>query len=130
MAHLRTQVDAFYNDYENFQVIVGYPTLPVFGFELNNPNPTKIYGFEAQVEAAIGGVLARRGHGLDPQSELGRVLRGRSARRRPAARAIRVTGPPARRVSTSKGAIRPMRRSFTFNLGMQYAFALAMAATC
>ena len=43
---LRTQFDAYYNDYENFQVTVGYPTLPVFGFELNNPNPTKIYGFE------------------------------------------------------------------------------------
>ena len=48
--HLRTQLDAYYNHYENFQVIVGYPTIPVFGFELNNPNP-RICGFEGQLEA-------------------------------------------------------------------------------
>ena len=52
--HLRTQVDAFYDDYRNFQVTVGYPQLPIFGFELNNPNTTHLYGFEAQVQAAFG----------------------------------------------------------------------------
>jgi iron complex outermembrane recepter protein len=52
--HLRTQVDAFYDDYRNFQVTVGYPQLPAFGFELNNPNTTHLYGFEAQVQAAFG----------------------------------------------------------------------------
>jgi iron complex outermembrane receptor protein len=28
---VRTQLNAFYNDYENFQVIVGYPQIPIFG---------------------------------------------------------------------------------------------------
>jgi iron complex outermembrane recepter protein len=52
--HLRTQADVFYDDYRSFQVTVGYPQLPVFGFELNNPNTTHLYGFEAQVQAAFG----------------------------------------------------------------------------
>jgi iron complex outermembrane recepter protein len=52
--HLRTQLDGFYYDYRNFQVNIGYPTFPTFEFELNNPNPTHIYGFEAQTEAVFG----------------------------------------------------------------------------
>ena len=39
--HLRTQVDGFYDNYNNFQVTVGYPQFPTFGFELNNPNTTQ-----------------------------------------------------------------------------------------
>ena len=50
---LRLQLDAFYNDYDNFQVTVGYPDIPVFGFELNNPSTTEIYGAEAQLEAVV-----------------------------------------------------------------------------
>ncbi len=52
--HLRTQFDSFYYDYKNFQVNIGYPQIPTFAFELNNPNPTHLYGFEAQTEAAFG----------------------------------------------------------------------------
>lgn len=52
--HLRTQVDAFHNNYQNFQVTIGYPNYPTFGIELNTPNPTKIYGFEAQTQAVFG----------------------------------------------------------------------------
>jgi iron complex outermembrane receptor protein len=52
--HLRTQLSAFYNEYDNFQVTVGYPQLPTFGFELNVPDTTHIYGFEAQAQAAFG----------------------------------------------------------------------------
>ena len=52
--HLRTQIDGFYDVYNNFQVTVGYPAIPTFGFELNNPNTTHLYGFEAQAQAAFG----------------------------------------------------------------------------
>ncbi|MGH8145453.1 MAG: TonB-dependent receptor [Rhodanobacteraceae bacterium] len=52
--HIRTQLDAFHNHYENFQVTIGYPLFPTFGIEINTPNPTKIYGVEAQVQAALG----------------------------------------------------------------------------
>jgi iron complex outermembrane receptor protein len=50
---LRTQLTAFHNDYKNFQVTVGYPTFPTFGFELNVPNTTKISGFEATAQATF-----------------------------------------------------------------------------
>lgn len=52
--HLRTQVNVFHNDYKNFQVTIGYPDFPTFGIELNTPHPTRIYGFEAQLQAAFG----------------------------------------------------------------------------
>jgi iron complex outermembrane receptor protein len=51
---LRTQLTAFHNDYKNFQVTVGYPQFPTFGFELNVPDTTKIYGFEATAQASFG----------------------------------------------------------------------------
>ncbi|HET7562613.1 MAG TPA: TonB-dependent receptor [Rhodanobacteraceae bacterium] len=52
--HVRTQVDAFHNDYKNFQVIIGYPLFPTFGIEVNTPNPTHMYGAEAQVQVFTG----------------------------------------------------------------------------
>jgi len=52
--HVRTTVDAFYNAYKNFQVIIGYPVIPVFGIELNVPGKTKIYGAEAEVNVRLG----------------------------------------------------------------------------
>ena len=88
--HLRTQVDGFYDVYKNFQVTVGYPTLPTFGFELNNPNPTHIYGFEAQAQAVFGVLLLRWWNHHHAQYP-GALLRHRPARRhfhplRPASR--------------------------------------------
>jgi len=52
--HIRTNVNAFYNDYRNFQVIIGYPAFPTFGIELNVPNTTRIYGAEVSIEAHLG----------------------------------------------------------------------------
>jgi len=71
--HLRTQVDAFYDDYRNFQVTVGYPQFPAFGFELNNPNTTHLYGFEAQVQAAFGALSFDAGTTI-MHSSLGRFF--------------------------------------------------------
>ena len=62
--HLRTQLDGYYNDYKNFQVIIGYPAFPVFGFEVNDPNPSKIYGVEAETQAVFGDLSFTAGLGL------------------------------------------------------------------
>jgi iron complex outermembrane recepter protein len=59
--HLRTQLDSFYYNYKDFQVNIGYPQFPTFEFELNNPNPTHLYGFEAQTEAAFGALSFNAG---------------------------------------------------------------------
>ena len=63
--HLRTTLDGYYNDYKGFQVIIGYPLFPTFGREVNVPNPTKIYGMEAEIEAAFGGFALSAGVGLN-----------------------------------------------------------------
>ena len=52
--HVRATVDGFYNNYKNFQVIIGYPLLPVFGIEVNVPGKTKIYGAEAELNIRTG----------------------------------------------------------------------------
>lgn len=67
---LRTQLNAFHNDYDNFQVRVGYPTIPVFAFQLNTPETTTIDGFEAQVQAVFGNLSLNAGLGW-LTSELG-----------------------------------------------------------
>ncbi len=51
---VRTQVNAFHNSYDGFQVIIGYPDFPTFGIELNVNDTTTISGFEAQVQAYLG----------------------------------------------------------------------------
>lgn len=51
---VHTQLTAFSNRYEGFQVVIGYPAYPTFGIELNVEDPTTIKGFEAQVQAYLG----------------------------------------------------------------------------
>ena len=62
--HLKLSVDGFYNNYNGFQVIVGYPLIPTFGFELNVPNTTRIYGGEAEAS------IAEQAHYLGHQDAL------------------------------------------------------------
>jgi iron complex outermembrane receptor protein len=118
--HLRTQFDAYYNNYENFQVTVGYPTLPVFGFELNTPDTTKIYGFEGQVEAIFGGFSLDAGFGW-LKSELGTFFAVDP-------RAVAFggcnpeTGPASASCIDLTGNEQTYAPEFTFNIGMQYVF--------
>jgi iron complex outermembrane recepter protein len=69
--HLNMQLNGYYNDYKDFQVIVGYPTFPTFGFELNVPEATTIYGFEVQFQAAFGNLSLDAGLGTT-NSKLGK----------------------------------------------------------
>ncbi|MGD0189305.1 MAG: TonB-dependent receptor plug domain-containing protein [Rhizomicrobium sp.] len=52
--HLLSQLDGYWNNFHSFQVIIGYPAIPVFGFEVNDPNTTKLYGIEESLQAAFG----------------------------------------------------------------------------
>ena len=61
---LKTQIDGYYNDYKNFQVTVGYPNIPTFGFELNDPRKTTIYGFEASTQGNFGALSVDASLGL------------------------------------------------------------------
>jgi iron complex outermembrane receptor protein len=120
--HLRTQVDAYHNDYKNFQVIVGYPTIPVFGIELNNPNPTTIYGFEGQLEAVFGQFSMDAGTGW-LKSKLGKFF-ATDPRVASLLPCNPQTGPASASCINLDGHEQTYAPNFTFNVGMQYAFGL------
>jgi len=116
--HLRTQVDSFYYLYKNFQVTVGYPALPTFGFELNNPNTTDIYGFEAQAQAVFGQFSFDGGTTI-MHSSLGRFFATDP-------RIVSVTpcdpgnGPTSASCVDLTGHSQTYAPNFTINLGAQY----------
>ena len=119
---VRTQLSAYYNEYDNFQVIIGYPDLPVFGFELNTPETSIIYGFEAQVEAVFGDFSLDAGIGV-MESEIGAFFATDP-------RAISFTacdpavGPTSLSCIDLEGNEQTYAPELTFNVGMQYVFRL------
>ena len=119
---IRTQLDAYYNDYKNFQVIIGNPTNPTASTELNNPSKTKMYGFEAQVEAVFGAFSLDAGLGL-LHSELGTFYAVDP--RVPALGACnRTTGPATTSCINLTGHEQTYAPELTFNIGGQYVFSL------
>jgi len=118
--HLRTQFDVYYNDYDNFQVTVGYPNLPVFGFELNNPSTTTIYGFEGQLEAIFGGFSLDAGFGW-LKSELGEFY-AVDPRAAAFGACDPATGPESATCIALEGHEQTYAPEFTFNIGFQYVF--------
>ncbi len=121
--HLRTQVDAYYNDYRNFQVTIGYPAFPTFGFEVNTPNPTKIYGLEFQAEAVFGDFSFDAGLGLT-HSQLG-AFYATDPRIGSVSACNPATGPTSSSCIALGGKQQTYAPNFTFNLGGQYVFRLA-----
>lgn len=119
---IRTTLDAFYNDYRNFQVIIGYPAIPVFGIEVNVPGSTKIYGIEAQAEFHFGDLSLDVGVSRI-HSELGQFFATDS-------RAISflpcdpVTGPASVSCLNLGGREQTYAPDFTFNIGAEYKIAL------
>jgi iron complex outermembrane receptor protein len=120
--HLRTQLDSFYYDYKNFQVIVGYPQLPTFGFELNNPNPTHIYGFEAQTQAVFGDFSVDGGTTV-MHSTLGRFF-ATDPRIATLTTCDPQAGPSSASCIDLTGHAQTYAPNFTLNIGTQYKFAL------
>jgi iron complex outermembrane receptor protein len=121
--HLRTQIDGFYDLYRNFQVTIGYPALPVFGFEVNNPNTTHIYGFEAQTQAVFGDLSFDAGSTI-MHSELGqfyatdpRIISGTPC--------DPTNGPSSLSCINLTGHSQTYAPNFTFNIGGQYKFNLS-----
>jgi iron complex outermembrane receptor protein len=115
---LRTQLTAFHNDYENFQVTIGNPDIPVFGIELNTPETTRISGFEAQMQALFGDWSVDMGLGW-MQSDLGRFFA--TDPRAPALGACDPeTGPVSPTCIALEGRDQTYAPDFTFNIGLQY----------
>jgi iron complex outermembrane receptor protein len=122
---LRTTVTGFYNDYKNFQVIIGYPTFPTFGIELNVPDKTQIYGFEAEAELHLGGFSIDGGVNV-LHSELGQFY-AVDTRNPPAGTGADpilpcdpAAGPASAKCIDLKGQRQTYAPNVTFNVGAQY----------
>ena len=120
--HVRTTLDAFYNDYRNFQVIIGYPAIPVFGIEVNVPGSTKIYGVEAEAEFSFGDFSLDLGISAI-HSELGQFFATdpRAASFLPC---DPVAGPASVSCLNLGGREQTYAPEFTFNAGAQYEFTI------
>ena len=123
--HLNLSVDGFYNDYKDFQVIVGYPDIPTFGLELNVPNTTKIYGGEAEADLHFGGFSINAGINI-LHSELGEFY-AVDSRTPPTGTATDpilpcdpATGPVSAHCVNLKGVEQTYAPNMTFNVGAQY----------
>lgn len=121
--HLRTQVDSFYYIYKNFQVTVGYPTLPTFNFELNNRSATHIYGFEAQAQAVFGQFSFDGGTTI-MHSSLGQFF-ATDPRIPSFTSCDPATGPASPSCIDLTGHPQTYAPNFTLNLGTQYRFVLS-----
>jgi len=121
--HVHTTVDAFYNAYRDFQVSIGFPTVPTFSIEQNVPSTTQIYGFEAETQATFGGFSFDAGLGL-LHSSLGSFFATD-----PRVASTLPCSPQAGPVSVTcinlTGREQSYAPNFTFNTGVQYEFDLA-----
>ncbi|HEX4292658.1 MAG TPA: TonB-dependent receptor [Rhizomicrobium sp.] len=52
--HMRTTLDAFYTDYDHFQIILSDPNIPLNTYEVNLPKATTIYGVEGDAQGSFG----------------------------------------------------------------------------
>ncbi|HWA30993.1 MAG TPA: TonB-dependent receptor [Rhizomicrobium sp.] len=52
--HMRTQLNAFYTNYKDFQITLSDPMVPLSTYEINLPKTTKIYGVEGETQANFG----------------------------------------------------------------------------
>jgi iron complex outermembrane receptor protein len=126
--HVHTQIDGFYDSFKDFQVIIGYPAFPVFGFELNDPNPTKLYGVEAEGQAAFGAFSVDAGLGL-MHSALG-TFYANDPRLGTGFPCDPKTGPAIPIYCVNLGGHpQTYAPNFTMNVGVQYVFALGSEDT-
>ncbi|HSI17377.1 MAG TPA: TonB-dependent receptor [Sphingomonas sp.] len=120
---VRTTLTGFYNDYKNFQVIIGYPTFPTFGIELNVPGKTKIYGFEGEIEFHSGGFSFDAGINV-LHSELGGPFYASDSRVATTVPCDPHTGPVSTSCINLTGRQQTYAPNFTFNVGAQYTFSV------
>lgn len=126
--HLRTEINAFYTDYDHFQITLSNPVAPMETYEINLPATTTIYGAEGEAQASFGQFSMTGTIGLlkssignywaiDPRySTLAGLYVGTTCNQSAGG-----TNPYCVSV---KGHAITYAPSFTYNLGAQYAFNL------
>lgn len=118
---VNTQVNVFSNRYTGFQVGIGYPTFPTFRFELNTPNPTRIYGAEASLQAQLGSGWSARANVGWMHSRIGQFFATdpRSASTVPC---NTVTGPASATCLNLDGHEQTYAPHLTYNLSLERRF--------
>ena len=124
---IRTTLSAFYNSYKDFQVIIGNPTIPVFGLEVNVPGKTKIYGVEGEIEARFGALSLDAGFNV-LNSRIGRFF-ATDPRAISFAPCNINTGPQGPTCLDLEGTDQTYAPNFTFNVGASYDFNLGGGTT-
>jgi iron complex outermembrane receptor protein len=125
--HLRTQLGAYYNSFEHFQVTLPIPNAPTQSTEQNVPNPTKLYGVEASAQGVFGDWSFNVGLGLE-HSELG-TFYTEDPRLPTAGVCNPTTGPATATCINLNGKPQTYAPDFTFNVYTQYVFHLGNADT-
>lgn len=122
--HLKTQLGAYYNLYKNFQVPIAVPDAPSNNLVLNVPDNTTIYGLEAQAQAVFGALSFDAGASY-LHSKLGTFYAADPRLPVTAPNCAISTGPVGGGCVNLTGFEQTYAPTFTFNLGAQYAIALA-----
>jgi iron complex outermembrane recepter protein len=133
--HLRTELDAFYTDYDHFQITLSDPSTPMSTYEINLPRTTTIYGAEGEAQAVFGKFSFTATLGLlkssianywaiDPRYS---VLAGLYTA--PAYTCNPTTGGNNPYCTNVKGHPITYAPSVTYNLAAQYAFAIGNGDT-
>ena len=116
--HVRTQIDGFYDNFHNFQVTIGYPAFPTFGFEVSDPSATTLYGFEGSAQAAFGDLSFDANVGI-MHSSLG-TFYATDPRVASVLPCDPQTGPASASCIDLSGHAQTYSPNFTFNVGAQY----------
>lgn len=117
---LRTQIGAYYNVYENFQIVLGDPTVPAITSILNVTGETIIKGIEATAQGRFGAFSFDAGLSL-ADSELGDFF-GADPRRARTGVCNQTTGPASGNCVNVAGNAQTYAPEMTVSLGAEYAF--------
>ncbi len=130
--HLRTQLDGYYNRYNDFQVSIDSPTVANTSLILNVPTTTVIYGLEASGDAVFG-PLRLNFSGSYLHSSLGTffAVDPRLAALVSASGCNTGTGPASPLTGCTNLTSRSLSDAptWTFNIGAQYTFDLGDSGT-
>jgi iron complex outermembrane receptor protein len=119
---LRTQLGAYYTVYEDYQVSIGDPIYPQISRIQNVQGDTTMMGLEASAQGRFG-PLSFDIAGSISNSEMGDFF-GADPRLGRTGACDPATGPTSANCVNISGNTKPYAPEFTFNAGIQYAFAL------
>ena len=120
--HLRTQLGAYYNLYQNFQINIGDPTVPSITSILNVTDDTILYGLEASAQGRFGPLAFDAGLSVS-HSELGRFFAADPRRARTGV-CDQNNGPASGNCVNLEGNAQTYAPELTASVGVQYDFAV------